>query len=131
MEHTIKYVCEKLGLSVHTVRHYCDMGLVPSLRHDENGNRLFDEEAVNWLQAAVFLRGSGLSIPDIRRYFELCQQGIDTLPERQNILVQLRDRARREQKAAQERAECLERRIAMCQETLDGQREDDCNPLNW
>lgn len=40
MDYTIKNMCQKLDLSVHTVRHYCDMGLVPNLRHDKNGNRI-------------------------------------------------------------------------------------------
>lgn len=131
MEHTIKYVCDQLGLSVHTVRHYCDMGLVPNLRHDASGNRLFDEEAVNWLRAAAFLRASGMSIPEVRDYFALCRQGISTLGRRQEILMALRDRARREREEAQRREECLERRIAMCQDALEGRGADDCNPLNW
>lgn len=131
MEHTIKYVCGQLGLSVHTVRHYCDMGLVPSLRHDGSGNRLFDEEAVNWLRAAAFLRASGMSIPEMRDYFALCQEGISTLRRRQEILMTLRDRARREREEAQRREACLERRIAMCQDALEGRSTDDCNPLNW
>ena len=61
MDYTIKDVCKKLNLTVHTVRHYCDSGLVPNLRHDKNGNRIFDEESINWLQGAKFLRASGLS----------------------------------------------------------------------
>ena len=131
MDYTIKYVCEQLGLTVHTVRHYCDSGLVPNLKHDANGNRLFDEEAINWLRAAAFLRGSGMPIPEIRCYFGLCQEGMATLPERQKILEELRARAKRERDEAQERMECLDRRIAMCKQALNGECEDDCNPLNW
>ena len=40
MDHTIKHVCQELNLTVHAVRYYCDMGLVPNLRHDRNGNRV-------------------------------------------------------------------------------------------
>lgn len=45
-------------LTIHTVRHYCDMGLVPNLMHDKNGSRIFDEESLHWLQGAKFLRAS-------------------------------------------------------------------------
>lgn len=131
MERTIKYVCEELQLSVHTIRHYCDMGLVPNLRHDAAGNRLFDEEAVNWLRAAAFLRASGMSIPQIREYFALCREGISTLKQRQDILIGLKEQARQAEEQARLRRECLERRIAMCQAALDGTGRDDCNPLNW
>ena len=47
MNYTIKHVCTELGLTVHAVRYYCDMGLLPNLRHDEHGNRLFDEKSIN------------------------------------------------------------------------------------
>ena len=131
MEHTIQYVCHTLGLTVHTVRHYCDMGLVPSLRTDSHGNRLFDQESLNWLQAAVFLRGSGMSIPAIREYFQLCQEGISTLKQRQEILIDLKAQAERELAALQRRIACLDQRIDLCQQALDSGGEDDSNPLNW
>lgn len=51
MDYTIKDMCKKLNLTVHTVRHYCDMGLVPNLRHDKNGNRIFNEGSVELVNA--------------------------------------------------------------------------------
>ena len=131
MDYTMKDVCQKLDLTVHTVRHYCDMGLVPNLRHDKNGNRVFDEESLNWLKAAKFLRGSGLSIPEIRHYFALCQQGISTLSERTDILIQLKQQSQKELEAMQVRIDCLTDKIAHCQKIIDSDGEDDCNPLNW
>lgn len=131
MDYTIKNVCKKLNLTVHTVRHYCDMGLVPNLRHDNNGNRIFNEESLNWLQAAKFLRASGLSIPDIRHYFELCQKGKSTIKERQDILIKLREQSERELEAIQTRISCLSDKISQCQNVIDTDEDDDCNPLNW
>ena len=96
MDYTIKDICKKLNMTVHTVRHYCDTGLVPNLRHDKNGNRIFDDESLNWLQAAKFLRSSGLSIPEIRHYFSLCQIGKSTITERMNILIKLKNESEQE-----------------------------------
>ncbi len=131
MDYTIKDVCRKLNLTVHTVRHYCDMGLVPNLRHDKNGNRIFDEESLNWLQAAKFLRASGLSIPEIRHYFSLCRIGKSTIEERKNILIKLKSDSEQELAAMQRRIDCLSDKIAHCQNVIDTDGEDDCNPLNW
>ena len=131
MDYTIKDVCQKLNLTVHTVRHYCDMGLVPNLRHDKNGNRIFDEESVNWLQAAKFLRSSGLSIPEIRHYFSLCQMGKASIKEREDILIKLKSDAEKELAELQIRIDCLSDKIARCQNVIDADGEDDCNPLNW
>ena len=131
MDFTIKSVCSELNLSVHAVRYYCDMGLVPNLRHDANGNRIFDETSINWLRAVTFLRAGGMSIAQIKAYFALCQQGADTLAERRDILVSLRQAAQKELEETAARIHCLDHKIADCQDALDGRREDDCNPLNW
>lgn len=131
MDYTIKDMCQKLNLTVHTVRHYCDMGLVPNLRHDKNGNRIFDEESLNWLQAAKFLRSSGLSIPEIRHYFSLCQMGKASIKEREDILIKLKSDAEKELAELQIRIDCLSDKIARCQNVIDADGEDDCNPLNW
>ena len=131
MDYTIKDACKRLNLTVHTVRHYCDMGLVPNLRHDKNGNRIFDEESLNWLQAARFLRDGGLSIPEIRHYFALCQEGKASIRERQDILIRIREQSIEELKALQRRIDCLSDKIEHCQRVIDLDAEDDCNPLNW
>lgn len=131
MDYTIKDVCQKLNLTVHTVRHYCDMGLVPNLQHDKNGNRIFDEESINWLQGAKFLRASGLSIPEIRHYFSLCQIGKSSIKERADILIKLKSESEKELAELQRRIDCLDDKIAQCQKVIDIDGEDDCNPLNW
>lgn len=131
MDYTIKDMCKQLDLTVHTVRHYCDMGLVPNLRLDKHGNRIFDEESMNWLKAAKFLRASGLSIPEVREYFELCQDGERSITKRQEILIQLREKSQKKLEELQMHIECLSDKIEQCQDVIDGNGVDDCNPLNW
>ena len=131
MEYTIKNVCEKLNLTIHTVRHYCDMGLVPNLKRDEQGNRIFDDESLNWLQAAAFLRASGLSIPKIKHYFDLCLQGDSALEQRYEILQNLKQKTEEEYLAARYRLECITQKTEHYRDILDGKCPDDCNPLNW
>ncbi len=131
MNYTIKDAIKKLGLTVHTIRHYCDMGLVPNLRHDTHGNRIFDDQSMNWLQAASFLRSSGMSIPDIKHYFDLCLEGNATIEERYQILHMLKVKTEEEVKFAQIRVDCITEKVNHCQDIIDGKCEDDCNPLNW
>ena len=69
--YTVKEIAKCIGVSEHTVRYYTDMGLVPSLKRDKNGNRIFDEEAKNWLIGVKHLRGSGMSIKAIKEYVNL------------------------------------------------------------
>ena len=77
-----------------------------------------------------FLRTSGMSIAQIKHYFELCQQGAATLQERQTILAELKQKAEAEL-AAQIRAHCLDEKVQSLQESIEGKHPDDCNPMNW
>lgn len=131
MDYMIKDVMKQLGMTVHTVRHYCDSGLVPNLRYDKNGNRIFDEESINWLTCARFLRDSGMSIAEIKHYFELCQGGEETFDERFQILKALEEKTIRELEKAKKRYVCIEEKIKHCEDIRAGKCEDDCNPLNW
>ena len=131
MDYTIKDVMKKLDMTVHTVRHYCDSGLVPNLRHDKNGNRIFDDESLNWLLCARLLRGSGMSIADIRHYFSLCERGSETFEERFQILKELEAKTKLELQDAQYRYNCIEEKLRHCEDIRSGKCADDCNPLNW
>ena len=132
MDMTIKDAMERTGLTVHAVRHYCDSGLVPNLNHDENGNRLFDDESIRWLRMAQFLRSCGMSVAEVRRYFELCLEGETSLPERYRILEDLQRKAACDVRASQERCAYITERVQHCANILAGSVAiDDSNPLNW
>ena len=57
------------------------MVLMPSLKHDENSNRLFDEQSKNWLIGIKNLRGSGMYIQAVKDYVNLCLQQKKKLEE--------------------------------------------------
>ena len=86
--YTVKEISKLLNMSEHTVRYYTDMGLVPTLKRDKNGNRLFDENSKNWLIGIKNLRGSGMSIKAVKDYVDLCLQGESTLEKRYEIIIE-------------------------------------------
>lgn len=43
MEYHIKEAAAKVGLPTHTLRYYEQQGLLPFIKRDENGNRIFSE----------------------------------------------------------------------------------------
>lgn len=131
MLYTIKQVCEKLNLTSHTVRHYTDSGLVPYIKRDKNGNRLFDDKDLNWLLVAKFLRESGMSIKEIKSYFDLCIMGFSTFQKRFEILKKLQAQTEEELNKIQFRQKCINEKIKHCEDILNGKCIDDCNPLNW
>jgi DNA-binding transcriptional MerR regulator len=86
--YTVKEAAQKLNLSPHTVRYYTDMGMVPSLSRNENNNRLFNEQSINWLTGIKNLRGCGMSVASIKKYIDLCLEGDSTVPKRYEILLE-------------------------------------------
>ena len=69
MSYTIKETSKRTRLTLHTIRHYCDLGLIPSLQRDKNNNRIFDEASIHWLYAIKFLRQSQMSLKEIHQFF--------------------------------------------------------------
>ena len=101
------------------------------LFRSKHGNRVFDDESLNWLICIRFLRESGMSLSDIKHYFELCLAGSKTLPERYEILEALLEQSERELEMIQKRTKCIQSKVIQCKRALSGEIPDDCNPINW
>lgn len=128
---TIKEASEIVGISIYNIRYYTNEGLVPGLLHDQNGNRLFDEQAINWLKAIAFFRSCGMSLKEIRRYFDLCLKPDNTLNDRYQVIADLKKKAERDLKRIQERNQILAQRLQHLNDIKNGKAPDNSNPLNW
>lgn len=65
MRFSIGQAARMLGVSVRTLRHYDEIGLVKPTQVGENGYRYYDREAMALLQQVLFYRELGLSLKDI------------------------------------------------------------------
>ncbi|WP_308365851.1 MULTISPECIES: MerR family transcriptional regulator [unclassified Microbulbifer] len=74
------------GKSVHAIRWYESQGLMPGVRRDTGGRRVYSEHHVGWLELLGRLRCTGMSIKDMHRYTALVEEGTDTLDQRQRLL---------------------------------------------
>ncbi|KRL57398.1 MerR family transcriptional regulator [Furfurilactobacillus rossiae] len=83
---TMKEVSKKLDVSEHTIRYYDNIDLIPGVSRNEQGRRVFDEDAVGWLQFIIAFRSTGMPIADVKRYIELAYQGQQTFDERLQML---------------------------------------------
>lgn len=90
---SIGEVAERTGLSVHALRFYEREGLLAGpIRRDPGGRRVYDEDDVGWLTVCVILRGSGMPLPQIRRYAELVRAGEGNEADRLGVLGEHRER---------------------------------------
>lgn len=87
MIYTMKEVTIKTGISAHTLRFYEKEGVVPFVKRDKNGNRIYDEENLKWLEFMLCLRATGMTLADIKHYVELYKNGDSTIQERKQMML--------------------------------------------
>jgi len=84
-----------VGLSPHTLRYYEHEGLVRPSRN-ASGYRQYTPPDLRRLVFLTRMRLSGMTIQDLKRYIELADLGPTTIPERRQIMLEQRDRIRRQ-----------------------------------
>lgn len=87
---TIQQVALATGLSVYTLRYYERVGLIHPIGRAENSHRRYTTDDIGWINFLNKLRATGMSIQGMQAYAELQRQGDDTLPERVEMLKELR-----------------------------------------
>ena len=85
--YTMKGACEKTGLSYETLKFYCNQGLVPNVKRDNNNRRVFDDKDIAWINSLNCLRSCDMSISEMREYIDLCIEGERSIPKRKEILI--------------------------------------------
>lgn len=76
MGYSIKEVSEKVGLPAHTLRYYEQEGLLPFIKRDANGNRIFNENDLTWLELVICLRKTDIALSELREIVELTKKEI-------------------------------------------------------
>ena len=87
-------LARRTGRSVHAIRWYDSIGLVPGVRRDAGNRRLYDELHIGWLDLLCRLRLTGMSTAQMRKYAALVERGHVTLQARRDMLVEHRVRVR-------------------------------------
>ena len=82
----------RTGRSTHTIRWYETQRLIPGVRRDASGRRVYTEAHVGWLELLDRLRLTGMSIRQMREYAVLVRKGESTLEARRLMLQEHRQR---------------------------------------
>lgn len=89
--YTIHEVCEKTGLTAHTLRYYEKEKLLPNVGRSKGGFRQYTDEDMEALGLICCLKNTGMSLSDITRFMELTREGGQTLRERCELLKKHRE----------------------------------------
>ena len=109
--YTMSEVSAVSKLPYETLKFYCNEGLVPFASKGENGRRVFDEYALDWVLLLDAMRRAGMTLEEIRNFLEMVQAGEDTVMARREILEEVRKVLRQEAEVLREREEFLREKI--------------------
>ena len=115
-ELTIQQAAGQTGLSLHTLRYYERIGLIPPIRRAPNGHRRYSEQDVGWIVFLTCMRSTGMPISEIKRYGDLLQQGDSTTAERLAVLESYRSAMQKQLQELGENLATIESKIKHYQE---------------
>lgn len=98
-------ISKMYGISQDTLRYYDKAGLLPFVKKNQAGRRVFTEDDLGYIEVIDCLKRSGIPVKEIAKFMDWCVEGDKTLPQRYAFMV--------EQEAA------LERKIQDLQTQLD------------
>jgi DNA-binding transcriptional MerR regulator len=98
-------VSQMTGIPVSTLRFYDKEGLFPDIERGSGGTRKFTDTHLASIHVVECLKNSGLTIKEIRQFLDWCQEGDNSLTQRQQFF--------------HERLAAVEEQLAVLQQTLD------------
>lgn len=131
MGYTIKQVAQKLALTAYTLRYYEKEGLLPFVERDENGNRQFNDNDIEWVMLIRCLRDTGMSISEIKCYVDLCIDGDNTIETRKQLMLQHKRVVEQKIKQMTEFLAKIEKKINYYDNFVVGKDIDCCNPQKF
>lgn len=80
------------GLSAHTIRFYEKSGMLPEIERGPDGHRRFSPRLIEWMTLLYWLRETGMSLEQMRRFTALAKSGDGDIRDRRRILLDHADR---------------------------------------
>jgi MerR family transcriptional regulator, copper efflux regulator len=63
--HSVRQVCDKIGVSARTLRYYEELGLLPGVRRRSGGRRAYGHDEIERLRFIQRLKSLGLSLQEV------------------------------------------------------------------
>jgi DNA-binding transcriptional MerR regulator len=82
------------GLSVHTIRYYERIGLMPAASRNGSRHRTYDPQTLVWIEFLGRLKTTGMPLREMLRYAKLRGLGAVSEAERKALLAAHRDEVR-------------------------------------
>ena len=120
--YTMMQVCREVGMTYQTLKYYCNEGLIPNVKRDNNNRRIFDEKDVKWIKDLTCLKKCGMSIQEMKEYLDLCMQGESTIIPRKEMLRKKQEALRASIKELEDSVAYIDWKQNFYDEVLSGKR---------
>ena len=84
---TIDEVGRHFHITRSKLRYYEKNGVIKKIARDKNGNRVYTQNDLMWIEFFLNLRETGMSLKEIKHYISLKKGGRATVKERKDILL--------------------------------------------
>lgn len=84
---TIDQVAKHFRISKSKLRYYEKNGVIKEIARDNNGNRVYTDNDLIWIDFFLNLKDTGMSLKEIVYYIGLKKDGQATVVERKEILL--------------------------------------------
>lgn len=93
---TINEISKKFSLSKDTLRYWEKEKLIPTVKRDKNGYRVYDTKEQNWVFYIMVLRKAGMSIKKLKKFVNLYMKYSLTAEIRKHLLIVQRSQLNKE-----------------------------------
>ena len=81
-------ISKMYGISQDTLRYYDKAGLLPFVKKNQAGRRVFTEDDLGYIEVIDCLKRSGIPVKEIAKFMDWCVEGDKTLPQRYAFMVE-------------------------------------------
>ena len=121
-KYSISQVAGKYGLEPHTLRFYEKEGILRPQR-SPGGVRFYTREDIARLEMTLCLKNTGMTLKEIRRYFQLVSEGDGTLEQQLKIFEVQRVRIQRELRRMEEGLAVINGKMEGIRQAMEAQKE--------
>lgn len=118
MGYSIGQVAQKTGLTTHTLRYYEKEGLLPFVRKNSSGLRVFSDNDLGWLAMIECLKETGMPLKGIKQYIDWFEEGDSTLPQRLEMFRSQKEKIEGQIALFQKHLAKIEYKISLYQEAV-------------
>lgn len=124
MHYTIGQLSEMMNISTYTLRYYEKEGLLPFVKRNASGIRVFEESDLEFLHVIHCLKKTGMSIKEIRTFIDWTKEGDMSIQRRYEMFEKRKREVDKQIAELELYRECIEFKCSYYQKALEAGTED-------